>query len=56
MCNQIGAKIYFADVDPLTGQMTPETVINYENYKIKKIKAFCVYNGGSPNNFRKFII
>ncbi len=56
MCNQIGAKIYFADVDPLTGQMTPETLINcIRNYKIKKIKAFCVmHNGGSPNNFRKF--
>ena len=28
MANKIGAKIYLADVDPFTGQMTPQTLIN----------------------------
>ena len=34
MANNLGAKIYLADVDPITGQMTPETLLNC----IKKIK------------------
>jgi dTDP-4-amino-4,6-dideoxygalactose transaminase len=52
----MGAKIFFADVDKYTGQMTPETLIEcIKKNKIKKIKAvITMYNGGSPNNAKKF--
>ncbi len=53
------AKVYLADVDPLTGQMTPEEVVRCcEKFKIKKIKILLtMYNGGYPQNsnlFKKF--
>ena len=53
------AKVYLADVDPLTGQMTPEEVIKCcKKFKIKKIKILLImYNGGYPQNsylFQKF--
>ena len=39
MANNLGAKIYLADVDPITGQMTPETLLNcIKKNKIKKSK------------------
>ena len=46
------AKIFLADVDPYTGQMTPETILKCISYnKIKKIKAIItMYLGGYPNN------
>ena len=52
----LGAKIYFADIDKNTGQMSPENLINcIKQNKIKKIKAvITMYNGGSPNNAKKF--
>lgn len=52
----IGAKIYFADVDKLTGQMTPETLEHcIKTNKIKKIKAvITMYNGGNPNHAKSF--
>ena len=49
------ANIFFADVDPSTGQITPNTVIQCIK-KIKlKIKAiFTMYLTGSPNNISEF--
>ena len=46
------AKIFLADVDPYTGQITPETILKCINYhKIKKIKLIItMYLGGYPNN------
>ena len=56
MCNLIGANIFFADVDQISGQMTPQTLIAcFKRHKIKKIKAFCtMYHGGIPNNAKEF--
>ena len=56
ICNLVGAKIFFADVDYKTGQMTPETLINcIKKNKIKKLKMFCtMHNGGTPLNFIEF--
>jgi dTDP-4-amino-4,6-dideoxygalactose transaminase len=56
MASLINAKIFLADVDPLTGQMTPETLLEcIKNYKIKKIKAFItMYLGGYPENVLNF--
>ena len=52
----IGAKIFYADVDVNTGQMTPKTF--YECVKknnLTKIKGFfTMYLGGNPNNIREF--
>ena len=48
----LGAKIYLADVDRQTGQMTPKNIIECcKNYKIKKVKIIItMYNGGNPQN------
>ena len=56
MSNLIGAKIFFADVDEISGQMTPKTLLEcLKKNKIKKIKAFCtMHHGGMPNNAREF--
>tara|TARA_X000000950_G_C13906084_1_gene656889 strand:- start:858 stop:2039 length:1182 start_codon:yes stop_codon:yes gene_type:complete len=53
----IGANIFFADVDEITGQMTPDTLIQcIKKNKIKKIKAVVtMYNGGAPNNAKQFL-
>ena len=50
------AKIYLADIDPLTGQMSPEKVEECcLKFKIKKVKAIIVmYNAGYPENADKF--
>ena len=50
------AKIFFADVDSNTGQMTPEDLLYCINKnKIKKIKAvFTMYLGGSSENSVEF--
>lgn len=47
----LGAKIYLADVDKLTGQVTPESVEQcFKKFNLKKIKAIIImYNGGYPN-------
>jgi dTDP-4-amino-4,6-dideoxygalactose transaminase len=40
MARLMNAKIFLADVDPLTGQMTPETLLEcIKNNKLKRIKA-----------------
>jgi dTDP-4-amino-4,6-dideoxygalactose transaminase len=52
----MGAKIFLADVDKYTGQMTPETLLDcISKNKIKKIKAiFVMYMGGYPENVIEF--
>jgi dTDP-4-amino-4,6-dideoxygalactose transaminase len=56
MARFMNAKIFLADVDPLTGQMTPETLQEcIKNNKLKKIKAIVtMYLGGYPENVIKF--
>ena len=56
MARLMNAKIFLADVDPLTGQMTPETLLEcIKNNKIKKIKAIItMYLGGYPENVVEF--
>ena len=56
ICKNIGAKIYLSDVDPTTGQMTPEDIKNtIKKYKIKNVKLIVtMYRGGYPDNFYEF--
>ena len=56
MCKLMKAKIFLADVDPFTGQMTPQTLLNcIERNKLKKIKAIItMYLGGYPENIIEF--
>ena len=56
MARFMNAKIFLADVDPLTGQMTPETLLKcIKNNKLKRIKALVtMYLGGYPENIIKF--
>jgi len=56
MAKFMNARIYLADVDSFTGQMTPKTLIDCINkYKIKKIKAVVtMYLGGYPENIIEF--
>jgi len=56
MAKFMNAKIYLADVDSLTGQMTPKTLLRCINKnKIKKIKAIVtMYLGGYPENVIEF--
>ena len=50
------AKIYFADVCPSTGQMTPETLeACVRKNRLKNIKAVVtMYMGGVPDNIKNF--
>jgi len=52
-----GAKIFLADIDPETGQMTPETFQNCcKKFSIKKVKIILLmYLGGYPQNADKFL-
>ena len=56
MCKQLGAKIYLADVDSETGQMTPKSLLEcIKINKIKKIKIILtMYMGGFPENVVEF--
>jgi dTDP-4-amino-4,6-dideoxygalactose transaminase len=56
MASLMNAKIFLADVDPLTGQMTPEKLLEcIKNNKLKKIKAIItMYLGGYPQNILEF--
>jgi dTDP-4-amino-4,6-dideoxygalactose transaminase len=56
MCRQIGAKIYLADIDRRTGQMTPDLLLEcIKVNKIKKVKMILtMYMGGYPENVFKF--
>ena len=53
----LGCKIYLADIDIKSGQMSPEKIIECCNInKIKKEKAIIVmYNSGYPENAERFI-
>ena len=47
MANNLGAKIYLADVDPITGQMTPKTLLNC--IKKNKLKNYIfTYQNQTP--------
>jgi len=52
----LGAKVFLADVDKNTGQMTPEDVLKCcKKFNLKKIKAIILmYNGGYPENAQNF--
>lgn len=52
----MGAKIFLADVDPRTGQMTPTNLLQcIKKNKLKKIKAIVtMYLGGYPENVIEF--
>ena len=56
MAEFINAKIYLTDVDPITGQMRPEDLINCINKnKIKKINTVVImHNGGKASNMKAF--
>lgn len=56
MCKLIGANIFFADVNPVTGQMTAETLVDcIKKNKIKKLKLFCtMHHGGAPMYAKEF--
>ena len=56
MSKIMGAKIFFADVDKFTGQMTPKTLLEcIKKNKLKKIKAILtMYMGGYPENVLEF--
>ncbi len=53
----LGAKVYFSDVDKLTGQMTPSDLLKCLKFnKIRKIKVFFTMHNGGFNNFaREFL-
>lgn len=56
MARLMNSKIFLADVNPLTGQMTPETLLEcIKNNKLRKIKAIVtMYLGGYPENAIEF--
>jgi dTDP-4-amino-4,6-dideoxygalactose transaminase len=56
MAEFINAKIYLTDVDPITGQMRPEDLINCINKnRIKKINTVVImHNGGKASNMSEF--
>lgn len=56
MCKSLGAKIFVADVDSQTGQMTPKFLLEcIKKNNIKKIKAILtMYMGGFPENIPEF--
>ena len=52
MCRVLGSKIFFADVSPNTGQMSPLNLVNcLEKNKIKKLKVFFVMHNSGFNNY-----
>ena len=56
MSKFFGAKIFLADVDKLTGQVTPQSIEQCcKKFNLKKIKALIVmYNSGYPNYADQF--
>jgi dTDP-4-amino-4,6-dideoxygalactose transaminase len=56
MAKLMNAKIFLADVDPFTGQMSPKTLLEcIKKNKLKKIKAIVtMYLGGFPENVIEF--
>ena len=56
VAKMFGSKVYLADVDPITGQMTPENVLECcRKFKIKRIKILVLmYHSGYPLNADRF--
>lgn len=56
ICSQMGANVFFADIDTSTGQMSPQNLIDcIKKNNIKKIKLFfTMYLGGSAKNIVEF--
>ena len=56
LSKKIGANIFLADVDKLTGQMKPSDLINcIKKNNLKKIKVFFVmHNGGNAQYLKEF--
>tara|TARA_Y100001970_G_C14189077_1_gene834285 strand:+ start:622 stop:1773 length:1152 start_codon:yes stop_codon:yes gene_type:complete len=56
ICKNLGYKIYLADVDPSTGQMTPNTLMDcIKKNKIKKVHlVITMFLGGYAENIPKF--
>jgi dTDP-4-amino-4,6-dideoxygalactose transaminase len=56
MARLMNAKIFLADVDPLTGQMTPKALLDcIKNNKLTKVKAIItMYLAGHPENILEF--
>jgi dTDP-4-amino-4,6-dideoxygalactose transaminase len=56
LAKTMGAKVFLVDVDPFTGQITPESLLKcIKINKIKKIKAIVtMYLGGYPENVIEF--
>ena len=56
MCKYLEAKIYLADVHPVTGQMTPKNVLDtIRRHKIDKVKLIVtMYLGGYPEHILDF--
>lgn len=56
IAKQLDAKVFLADVDKDTGQMSPENVTEVcKKFNIKKVKVILtMYNGGYPHNAEKF--
>ena len=53
--NLLNLKIYMADVDESTGQMTPKNLLNYKENNIKNIHTVVtMYLGGSCENNIEF--
>ena len=52
VANLLNAKVYFIDTDPLTGQISIESIKHtMQKFKLKKIKAIIsMYLGGYPEN------
>ncbi len=55
ICKLMGAKIFFADVDKSSGQVTPSTIKKIiKEKKLKKIKVLItMYMGGFPENVKE---
>ena len=54
ICKMQGAKVFLADVDPLTGQMTPKTLTEcIQKNKLKKIKSI-IEIASYPENIIEF--
>ncbi len=56
MATFLNAKIYFADVSPVTGQMTPENLLDcIKKNNLKNVKAVVtMYLGGAPDYIEEF--
>lgn len=56
ICQLIGAKVFIADVDKFTGQMSPSKLIHcIKENNLKNIKAIItMYLGGYPENVEEF--